>query len=101
MIRAGHHLWRLSVGGDRNLGVCCSEDGLVLGGAPLIERCGESYVLRSHADLERLFGRAYGGAAVATRVMPGLALDPSFTWPYKPGQRGNRPRNRPADPKIS
>ena len=73
MIPAGHHLWRLSAGGDRNLGVSCSEDGLVLGRTPLIERCGETCVVRSQADLDRLFGRAYGGEGAAAGVMPGLA----------------------------
>jgi hypothetical protein len=73
MIPAGHHLWRLSGGGDRNLGVYCSEDGLFLGRTPLIERCGGTYVVRPEADLDRLFGRAYGGEPAAARVMPGLA----------------------------
>jgi hypothetical protein len=73
MIPAGHHPWRLSAGGDRNLGLCCSEDGLFLGGTPLIERCSGTYVVRPQADLERLLGRAYGGEAAAGRVMPGLA----------------------------
>jgi hypothetical protein len=65
MIPAGHHLWRLSAGGDRNLGLCCSEDGLFLGRTPLIERCGKTYIVRLQADLERLFCRAYGSEAVA------------------------------------
>jgi hypothetical protein len=73
MIPAGHHLWRLSMGGDRNLGLCCTEDGLFLGRTPLIEWCGGAYVVRPQADLERLFGRAYGGKEAAARVMPGLA----------------------------
>jgi hypothetical protein len=51
MIPAGHHLWRLSVGGDRNLGLCCTEDGLFLGRTPLIERRGSTYVVRPPADL--------------------------------------------------
>lgn len=73
MLPAGQHLWRLSAGGDRNLGLCCSEEGLLLGRTPLIERCGGTYVVRRQADLERLLGRAYGGEAVAARLMPGLA----------------------------
>lgn len=54
MIAAGDHLWRLSEGGDRNLGLCCTEDGLVLGRTPLIERRGNGYVVRPVADLNRL-----------------------------------------------
>jgi hypothetical protein len=73
MISAGHHLWRLSAGGERNLGLCCSEDGLFLGRRPLIERRGGAYVVRPRAELDRLFGRAYGCEAASARVIPGLA----------------------------
>src|SRR5437762_14166067 len=73
MIPAGPHLWRLSVGGDRNLGLCCTEDGLFLGRTPLIERRGGAFVVRPQADLDRLFGCAYGGGPAAAGVMPGLA----------------------------
>jgi hypothetical protein len=66
-------MWRLGAGGDENLGLYCSEDGLFLGCTPLIGRCGGTYLVRPQADLERLFGRAYDGAAAAARVMPGLA----------------------------
>jgi hypothetical protein len=38
MIPAGHHVWRLSKGGDQSLGLSCSSDGLFLGRTPLIER---------------------------------------------------------------
>ena len=72
MIPAGHHLWRLSAGGERNLGLCCSEDGLFLGRTPLIERRGGAYVVRPQTDLDRLFGRAYAGEATAARVSSGL-----------------------------
>src|SRR5712691_6637983 len=73
MIPAGHHLWRLSAVGDRNLGLCCTDEGLFLGRTPLIERRGGAYVARLQADLDRLLGRAYGGKAAAAAVMPGLA----------------------------
>ena len=73
MIPAGHHLWRLSAGGDRNLGLCCTEEGLFLGRTPLIERRGGAYVVRPRADLDRLFGRAYASEATAARVSSGLA----------------------------
>ncbi len=71
---AGYHLWRLSAGGDRNLGLCCTEEGLFLGGTPLIEQRGGTYVVRPQADLDRLFGRAYcGETAAVARVIRGLA----------------------------
>lgn len=73
MIPVGHHLWRLSTGGDQSLGLCCTEEGLFLGRTPLIERRGSAYVLRPQADLDRLLDRAYGGDPAAARVMPGLA----------------------------
>jgi hypothetical protein len=73
MTAAGYQLWRLSAGGDQNCGLCCTEDGLFIGGTPLIERHGGAYVVRPQADLDRLFDRAYGVQAIAARVMPGLA----------------------------
>jgi len=73
MIPAGHPLWRLSAGGDQNLGLCCSDEGLFLGRTPLIERRDGTYVVRPQADLDRLFGLAYGGQDTAARIMPGLA----------------------------
>ena len=73
MVPAGRCLWRLSAGGDQNLGLCCSEEGLFLGRTPLIERRDGTYVVRLQADLDRLFRRAYGGEGAAARVMPGLA----------------------------
>jgi hypothetical protein len=73
------HIWRLSAGGKDNLGLCCSEDGLVLGATPLIERRDSRFVVRERHEIERLLGRAYqpdlqqtNGADV-DRLMPGLA----------------------------
>lgn len=73
MLPAGHHLWRLSAGGDRNLGLCCTEEGLFLGRTPLIERRGSTYAIRPQADLDRLLDQAYGGKPAAARVIAGLA----------------------------
>lgn len=72
MISTGLHLWRLSAGGDRNLGLCCTEAGLSLGRTPLIERRGATYVVRPQSDLDRLFGRAYGSQANAAQILRGL-----------------------------
>jgi len=73
------HIWRLSEGGKDNLGLCCSEDGLVLGTTPLIERRDSRFVVRERHEIERLLGRAYqcerqqpNGLDV-DRLMPGLA----------------------------
>jgi hypothetical protein len=73
------HIWRLSEGGKDNLGLCCSEDGLVLGTTPLIERQDTRFVVRKQHEIERLLDRGYrdyseqpSGLDV-DRLMPGLA----------------------------
>ncbi|HML06641.1 MAG TPA: hypothetical protein VK430_00735 [Xanthobacteraceae bacterium] len=70
-----HPIWRLSEGGEDNLGLCCSEDGLVLGRTPLIERRGQRFIVREGREIERLLSRGYGtgSALVMDRLMPGLA----------------------------
>lgn len=74
MSPAGVHLWRLSEGGDRSLGLCCTEDGLFLGRTPLIERREGRYSVRPQADLERLLGRAYRGEISLDRLLPGFRV---------------------------
>jgi hypothetical protein len=74
-----HQVWRLSEYCDDNLGLCCSEDGLVLGTTPLIERRDSRFVVRERHEIERLLGRAYQADLQPTngvdvdRLMPGLA----------------------------
>jgi hypothetical protein len=69
-----HKVWRLSENsGDDNLGLACTEQGLVLGRTPLIERRDGRFVVREQSELEYLFGLAYGREATAQRLMPGLA----------------------------
>jgi hypothetical protein len=65
--------WRLSDGGDDNLGVACTDQGLVLGRTPLIERRGKRFVVRERGELEWLLSRAYRTEVVADWLMPGLA----------------------------
>lgn len=72
MITEGQHVWRLSEGGHKSLGLSCSESGLFLGRTPLIERRGERYFIRSQGDLERLLRCAYASNVTFDRVMPGL-----------------------------
>ena len=64
--------WHLSEAGESNLGVACTADGLLLGRTPLIERCGERFIVREQRELERLFDRAYADASTAARIMSGL-----------------------------
>jgi hypothetical protein len=67
-------IWRLSENiGDDNLGLACTEQGLVLGRTLLIERRDGRFVVREQSELECLFSLAYGREATAQRLMPGLA----------------------------
>jgi hypothetical protein len=74
MVSSGIQLWKLSSGCERSLGLSCTEEGLFLCGAALIERGEHGFVLRPRVDLERLLARAYGSAVVVDRVMPGLSV---------------------------
>ena len=66
-------LWRLSEAGESNLGLACTEDGLVLGRTPLIERYAGRFIVRDRWEIARLLGRAYRTAFAVDRLMPGLA----------------------------
>jgi hypothetical protein len=67
-----HRIWRLSESGEDSLGVSCSNDGLVLGRTPLIERRDNRFVVRDRSEIERLLSRAYRTAFVPDPLMPGL-----------------------------
>ncbi|HMG79009.1 MAG TPA: hypothetical protein VK591_10010 [Xanthobacteraceae bacterium] len=67
-------IWRLSENnGDDNLGLTCTEQGLVLGRTALIERHDGRYVVRERWEIEQLLSRAYQSNVVVERLMPGLA----------------------------
>ena len=66
-------MWRLSEGGEDNLGLACTNDGLVLGRTPLIERRDHRFVVRDRAEIEILLTRAYRKNIAADRLMSGLA----------------------------
>jgi hypothetical protein len=65
--------WRLSEAGPCNLGLACTDDGLVLGRTPLIERRGGRFVVREPAEIERLMKIAHTIGPAVGRLMPGLA----------------------------
>ena len=67
-------MWRLSEGGEDNLGLACTNDGLVLGRTPLIERRDHRFVVRDQGEIEALLSRAYQENIAADRLMPGLAI---------------------------
>jgi len=45
--------WRLSEAGPDNLGLACTDDGLLLGHTSLIERRAEHYVVRERYEIDR------------------------------------------------
>jgi hypothetical protein len=68
------HIWRLSEGGEDNLGLACTKDGLVLGRTPLVERRDRRFFVREKGEIEQLLRRAYRTDLAADRLMPGLAI---------------------------
>lgn len=67
-------IWRLSEFGKDNLGLACNADGLFLGRTPLLERCGDQFVVREKDEIERLLGCAYHGDIAADRIISGLSI---------------------------
>jgi hypothetical protein len=65
--------WRLSEDVPDNLGLACTDDGLLLGQTPLIERRDARFVVRERDEIERLLKRAYAGEPPIDRLMSGLA----------------------------
>jgi hypothetical protein len=70
---AAWHMWRLSEAGDDNLGLACSDDGLLIGRTPLIEKRDGHFVVREQREIEQLLSRAYRSEISADRIMSGLA----------------------------
>lgn len=67
-----YQFWRLSEAGPDNLGLACTDHGLLLGQTPLIERRDGRFVVRERNEIERLLKRAYAGEPAVDRIMPGL-----------------------------
>src|SRR5580692_6154990 len=70
---AAWHMWRLSEAGEDNLGLACSDDGLLIGRTPLIEKRDGHFAVRQQHDIERLLSCAYRSEVTADRIMSGLA----------------------------
>jgi hypothetical protein len=66
-------IWRLSEYAPDNLGLACTDDGLLLGHTPLIERRDGRFVVRARDEIERLLKRAYLGEPPIDRLMSGPA----------------------------
>jgi hypothetical protein len=65
-------IWRLSEGGDDNLGLTFTADGVVLGRTLLIEWHDQRFVVREQSEVERLLRRAYESDPPIERIMSGL-----------------------------
>ncbi len=63
----------MSEAGEDNLGLACTDDGLVLGRTPLMERRDNRFVVRDRREIEALLSRAYRKAIATDRLIPGLA----------------------------
>ena len=69
-----HRIWRLSETSDHNnLGLACTDQSLLLGRTPLIERRDGRFVVRERDAIERLLSHAYRTSFSAGQIMPGLA----------------------------
>jgi hypothetical protein len=69
-----HPIWRLSeTRSDDNLGLSCTEQGLVLGRTPLIEWRDGRFVVREACELQHLLSHAYRTQLRVDRLMSGLA----------------------------
>jgi len=68
-----YQFWRLCEAGPDNLGLACTDDGLLLGQTPLIDQRDGRFVVRERNEIEQLFKRAYGGQPSVDRLVSGLA----------------------------
>ena len=64
--------WRLSEAGPHNLGLACTNDGLLLGHTSLVERRDGRFVVRERGEIEQLLKHAYHGEPPVDRLMSGL-----------------------------
>jgi|HubBroStandDraft_6_1064221.scaffolds.fasta_scaffold132057_3 hypothetical protein len=67
-----NRIWTLTEAGPDNLGLACTEDGLLLGRTPLIERRNGRFAVRERGDIERLLKRAYAAQPAVKSFMPGM-----------------------------
>jgi hypothetical protein len=65
-------MWRLNEAGPQNLGLACTDDGLLLGHTSLIERRDGRFAVRACDEIERLLRCAYDGEPPVDRLLAGL-----------------------------
>jgi hypothetical protein len=68
-----YQFWRLFEAGPDNLGLACTDDGLLLGQTPLIDQRDGRFVVRQRDEIERLIRRAFSDEMAIERLMPALA----------------------------
>jgi hypothetical protein len=68
-----HQIWRLSEYTPDNLGLACTDDGLLLGQTPLVERRNGRFVPRDRHEIARLLTGVFSEGLAVDRLMPGLA----------------------------
>jgi hypothetical protein len=68
-----HQVWKLSEPGEHNLGLACTDRGLLLGRTPLVELQDGRFVVRDRREIECLLRRAYAAEPPLDRFMRGLA----------------------------
>jgi hypothetical protein len=66
-------MWRLSEDTPDNLGLAFTDDGLLLGRTPLIERRNGCFVVREWSEIVRLVKHSFPDGVAADQLMPGLA----------------------------
>jgi len=64
-----HQVWRVNEYHEGNLGLACTEEGLVFGRTALIERQDAKFAVRKRIEVERLLNRAYGTNLPVDRLM--------------------------------
>lgn len=80
-----HQVWRLNEYHEGNLGLACTEEGLVLGRTALIERQEAKFAARERTEIERLLSRAYGTDLSVDRLMSGLTTVATALNANEPG----------------
>ena len=66
-------IWRLSEYAPDNLGLAFTDDGLLLGRTPLIERRGGRFTVRDRSEIAHLVKYSFPHGVAVDRLMPGLA----------------------------
>jgi hypothetical protein len=66
-------MWRLSEDAPDNLGLTFTDDALLLGRTPLIERRDGRFVVRDPSEIARLIKYSFPNGVAVERLMPGLA----------------------------